>query len=41
MIMTVQSEGPSTARAARSTTMPGSAISKVVTQEAADSNHFP
>ena len=41
MIMTVQSEGPSTALAARSTTMPGSAISRVVTQEDAASNHFP
>ena len=41
MIMTVHSDGPSTDLAARRTTMPGSAISNVVTQEAADSNHLP
>ena len=41
MNMMVHSDGPSTDRAASSTTIPGSAISTLVTQEDADSNHLP
>ena len=41
MIIMVHSDGPSTARAASSTTIAGSAISTLVTQEDVDSNHLP
>ncbi len=41
MIMMVHREGPSTARAASSTTIPGRAIKMLVVQEDADSNHLP